>query len=251
MAASLAARLQVKPEMSVVVFNAPASLIHTLRSEAQGEVAVGDDLPGGAGKFDVVFLFAKDSGELERWYNTAERALNDAGSIFWVAYPKKSSGVGTDLTRDEGWSRIWSDGWKGVRSISIDEVWTGIRFKRAEQQAESDLIDAQYAGAKAALRPLYNQLVEILAGFGSDVRFEARQSYVAVRREKHFAAIQPSTKTRLDVAIKLKGAPFSDRFQANSGVGGGALTHKVALASVGDIDDDLVRLLRTAYEQNA
>lgn len=251
MAEGLAKKLQIKPGNSVVLFNAPASYIHALRSDYAGEVQVGDDLPGGAGTFDVVHLFARDSGDLATWYKTAERALRDEDALFWISYPKKSAGVETDLTRDEGWARVTSDGWRGVRQILIDETWSALRFRREAPQTHDEAIDAQYAGAKAGLRPLYDQLVAILADFGSDVRFEARKSYVAARRERHFAAIQPSTKSRLDVAFKLKGAPFSDRVRENSGVGSGSFTHVVSLSSADDIDDDLVRLLRAAYEANA
>jgi len=73
------------------------------------------------------------------------------------------------------------------------------------QVSGDELIDAQYLGAKAGLRPIYESLVEVVNGFGRDVEISPKKSYVSLRRNKQFALVQPSTKDRLDVGINLKG----------------------------------------------
>jgi hypothetical protein len=69
----------------------------------------------------------------------------------------------------------------------------------ADSAAPDDLVAAQYAGEKAELRPIYDTLVAEVGNFGSDVEISPKKAYVSLRRNKQFAIIQPSTKSRLDV----------------------------------------------------
>lgn len=110
------------------------------------------------------------------------------------------------------------------------------------------LIDAQYAGAKAALRPIYDRLVEIIKGFGDDVEFVPMKAYVSARRNKQFACLQPSTKTRFDVGIKLKGVAPTERL--TEGGFNGMVSHLVKVNDLAEIDDELIAWLKQAYETN-
>jgi len=67
------------------------------------------------------------------------------------------------------------------------------------------LVDLQYSGIKAGLRPIYDAIIEGVSEFGEDVEIAPKKAYVRLRRSKQFAIIQPSTKTRVDVGINLKG----------------------------------------------
>lgn len=111
-----------------------------------------------------------------------------------------------------------------------------------------DLLDAQYAGKKAALRPVYDQLAKAVAKFGADVEFSPKKAYVSLRRSKQFALVQPSTADRLDVGINLKGVPAQGRLEA-SGSFNAMVSHRVRIASAKDIDAQLVGWLRAAYDQ--
>jgi hypothetical protein len=53
--------------------------------------------------------------------------LADDGML-WVAYAKGTSGVETDVSRDLLWEAIKPTGWRPVRQISMDEIWTAMRF---------------------------------------------------------------------------------------------------------------------------
>ncbi|EMO90289.1 hypothetical protein LEP1GSC024_3685 [Leptospira noguchii str. 2001034031] len=53
-------------------------------------------------------------------------------SILWIAYPKKSSGIKTDLDRDHGWEPLSKNGYEGVALISLDDVWSALRFKKTD-----------------------------------------------------------------------------------------------------------------------
>jgi hypothetical protein len=110
-----------------------------------------------------------------------------------------------------------------------------------------DPVAAQYAGAKAGLRPIYEALIKRVEAFGGDVEVSPKKTYVSLRRKKQFALIQPSTKTRVDVGINLKGAPVTDRLEA-SGSFNAMVSHRVRLEQPGDVDDELTGWLAQAYE---
>lgn len=111
----------------------------------------------------------------------------------------------------------------------------------------ADLVAAQYAGAKADLRPIYDALVTAVAKFGKDIEISPKKSYVSLRRNKQFALIQPSTKTRVDLGINLKGEPATDRLEA-SGSFNAMVSHRVRLTGQADVDKELLGWLQKAYE---
>ncbi len=113
--------------------------------------------------------------------------------------------------------------------------------------AGGDLVAAQYAGAKAALVPVYDALIAALAKLGRDVEVSPKKTYVSVRRTKQFALIQPSTATRIDVGINLKGAPPTARLEA-SGSWNAMVSHRVRVEKAGDVDAELKSWLKKAYD---
>lgn len=113
--------------------------------------------------------------------------------------------------------------------------------------AETNLVEAQYAGAKADLRPIYDAVIARITGFGSDVEVSPKKTYVSLRRAKQFALVQPSTKTRVDVGIQLKGKEPGGRLEP-SGSFNAMVSHRVRLESPTDVDDQLTAWLREAYD---
>jgi len=109
------------------------------------------------------------------------------------------------------------------------------------------LIDGQYAGPKAGLRPIYDALIKTVNGFGSDVEVAPKKAYVSLRRKKQFAIIQPSTKDRVDVGMNLKGTTPTDRLE-NSGSFNAMVSHRVRVASKSEVDAELKCWLRAAYD---
>jgi hypothetical protein len=110
-----------------------------------------------------------------------------------------------------------------------------------------DLVGAQYAGARAAVKPLYDAVLSKVTAFGADVEVAPKKAYVSLRRAKQFAILQPAAG-RLDVGIKLPGAPTTGRLEA-SGSFNSMVSHRVRVASVDEVDAELVGWLRTAYAQ--
>jgi hypothetical protein len=76
---------------------------------------------------DVVVYFTTDEAELRRRFAKLKRTLNPADGL-WIAYPKKSSGLATNLTFDVV-QRIGLDaGLVDNKSIAIDDDWSAVRF---------------------------------------------------------------------------------------------------------------------------
>ena len=113
---------------------------------------------------------------------------------------------------------------------------------------DDDLIAAQYAGPKAVLKPAYDALIDAVKKFGSDVEISPKKAYVSLRRKKQFGILQPSTATRLDVGINLKGKPETSRLEA-SGSFNAMVSHRVRLSGKADVDKELLAWLREAYDQ--
>jgi len=110
-----------------------------------------------------------------------------------------------------------------------------------------DLVAAQYSGAKAGLKPIYDRLMAAVGQFGGDVEVAPKKAYVSLRRSKQFAIIQPSTATRLDVGINLKGTAPTARLEA-SGSFNAMVSHRVRLARREDVDKELIGWLKNAYD---
>lgn len=114
-------------------------------------------------------------------------------------------------------------------------------------ESPEQLIEEQYKG-KESLQPLYLQLVSELKEFGDDVELAPKNAYVSVRSKKQFALIQPSTKTRLDVGINLKGKEPEGKLE-KSGSFNAMCSHRVRLEKAEDISPELIGWLKEAYEQ--
>lgn len=114
--------------------------------------------------------------------------------------------------------------------------------------SESDLIDAQYAGAKAELRPVYDAVVTAVNRFGPDVEIAPKKTYVSLRRSKQFAIVKAATKTRVDLGLNLKGVDDTERLEGGN-VFSGMCTHRVRLSSTADVDDEVINWLTQAYDR--
>ena len=114
--------------------------------------------------------------------------------------------------------------------------------------AADDPVAAQYAGEKAELQPIYDALVSAIGKFGNDVEISPKKTYVSLRRNKQFGLIQPTTKTRVDVGINLKGVAPTGKLEA-SGSFNAMVSHRVRVENLKDVDKDLIGWLKAAYDQ--
>ncbi len=120
----LAGKLQIKPGNRLLVLNAPPGYLARLGPLPDGVGLA--ERPSGT--YDVVHLFVNDKAELGRLAQRALEAIKPSG-VFWVSYPKRSAKVSTDITRDVGWDELTAAGWRPVSQVSIDDVWSALRFR--------------------------------------------------------------------------------------------------------------------------
>jgi hypothetical protein len=114
-------KLHVKPGMRVAVVNAPAGFsLGKLPAGVRQEKSLKGDL-------DLVMLFAATQKELTSHWSRALGATKQDGAL-WVSYPKKTSGIQTDLGMGE-WDAPKGSGWNPVAMIGLDESWSSVRFK--------------------------------------------------------------------------------------------------------------------------
>jgi hypothetical protein len=115
------------------------------------------------------------------------------------------------------------------------------------EDSGEDLVAAQYAGDKSGLRPIYEAVVAAVRRFGDDVEIAPKKTSVSLRRSKQFALVQPSTRTRVDLGIQLKGVEPQGKLET-SGSFSAMVSHRIRLESAADVDDEVVGWLRRAYE---
>lgn len=113
--------------------------------------------------------------------------------------------------------------------------------------AEEDLVAAQYEGAKAALKPLYDTVIKTVENFGEDVDIAPKKAYVSLRRSKQFGLVQPSTQTRLDIGLILKDVEPQGRLEA-SGSFNAMCSHRIRIEQPNDFDAEVKGWLKQAYE---
>jgi len=111
---------------------------------------------------------------------------------------------------------------------------------------DDDLVSAQYAGAKADLKPIYDAVIKAAASLGKDIEVSPKKSYVSLRRNKQFALVQPSTKTRVDLGLNMKDEAAKGRLE-KSGSFNAMVSHRVRLEKPGDVDKDVKAWLKKAY----
>ncbi len=120
-------------------------------------------------------------------------------------------------------------------------------FEAKSKLTLDEQIAKRFAGGKESWRQPFDALVEQVWKFGPDVRLATTDSYISVLRgDKKFAIVQVTAK-RLDVGIKCKGVPATERF-AESGKWNAMVTHRVQITDPAQIDGELVSWLQKAYD---
>lgn len=125
---SLVKKLQIKPAYRLAIINPPPGYLEKLGPLPEGAVLADHR----KGAFDFVQLFVKNLAELNRFAPGAIRAVKSEG-LLWISYPKRSSKFETDLSRDRVWEVMAKSDLKGVALVSIDPVWSAMRFRPADR----------------------------------------------------------------------------------------------------------------------
>lgn len=113
-----------------------------------------------------------------------------------------------------------------------------------------ELLDGQYAD-RPDLRAILDAVVAAASTFGP-LDVQARKTYTSLLTPRRtFAAVRPTTRTRVDLALRLDGVEPGGRLLDGRNTAGGGLNLRIALESVDDLDADALALLREAYDKSA
>ena len=82
-------------------------------------------------KIDFALIFAVNQNQLNSILSDVMPALKD-DSKFWVAYPKVTSKIVTDLNRDCRWNHLTGAGYESIHQVDLDHVWSAMRFVKGE-----------------------------------------------------------------------------------------------------------------------
>jgi len=119
-------------------------------------------------------------------------------------------------------------------------------------KAAEGYVEAQYAGPKAHLRPIYQRLLELAFELGGDVKACPCQTIVPLYRRHVFAQIKPTTQTRIDLGFALGQTKTPKRLIDTGGFAKkDRITHRIPLESVQEVDKEIERWLKTAYDLDA
>ena len=121
---ALARKLLIKPAMSVLVLDSQPGYEDALQPLPEGARIS----QNAAGQHDVVQLFPRTKSDVDRLAPVALQALKPGG-VLWASFPKGSSKIQTDLTRDRGWDAFRDRGWRIVTVVSLDDTWSAGRFR--------------------------------------------------------------------------------------------------------------------------
>ena len=124
----LAKKMKLKSGLKAAVINAPESYVEELRHDT----AMSPTLNG---KFDWIQIFVKSKAELEGLAPKAAKALRP-DSMLWISFPKGSSKIQTDLTRDKGWESLRALDLKWITLVSVNETWSAFALRPYKEGEE-------------------------------------------------------------------------------------------------------------------
>ncbi|MBD0849946.1 DUF4287 domain-containing protein [Maribacter arenosus] len=155
-----------------------------------------------------------------------------------------------EILKDKTFSKH-SDAVKYLKSehkVTHGYANTIVTLSKEKTSSEDELVTAQYNG-KEALFPIYKELISYVKTLGKDVTITPKKGSVSIIRKRQFVLIKPATKTRIDLGLKLKNKPTTERL-GNSGPFGTMCTHRVQLSHVSDIDPELKDWIKEAYDKS-
>ncbi len=131
MATSIADKLRIRPQSTLRTLHAPADFkkgLHGLPAVVK--------ITGSGKEYNQLHWFVRNKAQLEKEMNKVMKLLKPEVTV-WVYYPKGSSKIQTDLTRDKGWDCLLAEGDKltWISLISFNETWSAFGF-RAKTEAD-------------------------------------------------------------------------------------------------------------------
>lgn len=130
---NLLKKLDYKIDSNIVIFNMPEELIPLEQNLHEGTKIYKNNT---AIKTNFILVFIKRKSELENFVKKNESyLLSFQDDLLWFAYPRPSSekyNEKNDLSREKGWDSLLDLGYKGIKTVYIDDNWTAYKFLKEE-----------------------------------------------------------------------------------------------------------------------
>jgi len=123
MPVSLSQKLKIKEGFTLLVINAPVDFQKTLAS-----LPPGVKISTSAKNYDQVHWFVRNKEEMEKGLNNVLKLVKD-DVLCWIYYPKGTSKIQTDLTRDKGWDALLKHDFQWLSLISFDDAWSAFAMR--------------------------------------------------------------------------------------------------------------------------
>jgi hypothetical protein len=123
----LARKLKIKAGQWVLLLNADGALRDELMQLP--EITLDEKA---AGTYEVSIAFCTTKQDFEKILPKLTRAYK-AQSLLWIAFPKKSSGIQSDLGMYEGWEALSGSGFEGIAMISLNDTWSACRLRPSSE----------------------------------------------------------------------------------------------------------------------
>jgi hypothetical protein len=189
---------------------------------------------------------------VEKWKNELPRKTGRSLEE-WIAFVRKS-GPWTEKERREWLKREHRLGTNSAWWIAERAEGKGMEEDSAEAylEAAEKWVEAMFYGPRAALRPVYDQLLKVALSVNKDVKACPGKTAVALYRKHVFAQIKVSTNTRVDLGLALGNLKTPRRLIDTGGYKKkDRITRRIAVTSKADIDHELKQWLKKAWEMDA
>jgi len=124
MATSTAQKLRIKDDFTILTINAPGNF-----KASMGALPKGVQISSSAKNYNQVHWFVMEKSQMEKELSKVLKLVK-GDVICWIYYPKGSSGIQTDLTRDKGWHALLKHNeLQWISLISFDETWSTFGFR--------------------------------------------------------------------------------------------------------------------------
>jgi hypothetical protein len=116
-------------------------------------------------------------------------------------------------------------------------------------KAAAGYVEAMFEGTRTGLRPVYEKILVLARGLGADVKVCPCKTVVPLYRRRIFAEIRPASSSRLDLGLALSSLEGSGRLVETGGFERqDRITHRIALGSLSEVDAEVKRRLKQAYD---
>ncbi len=185
----------------------------------------------------VASLKEKTGRTLEEWLKLVKKEGpgDEAGRRDWLKVKHKFG------TNSAWWIAERSVGKGGEEDSPEAYLKTAVKY-----------VEEQYAGKKAELRPIFDRLMAAAFKIGKDVKACPCKTMVPLYRKHVFAQLKPTTNTRIDLGLALGDMKAPKRLIDTGGFAKkDRITHRIPISDAAEIDEEVLKWLRVAYERDA